>query len=155
MNGIAIFNNPTVSAIFGAVIGALITYGSFILLSRRQSFNEAAGKFHASFVEAQRLLQENKTFDITVPGGTRVKTILEGYIVEHERAMLIFRPYVPKRKLRGFDKAWRTYYSQKNKYAECLSEYDFVDDYDGNDKGEKRKMALDRIDQLLKFATPK
>jgi hypothetical protein len=108
-------------------------------------------------LEVQRLLDESKSLYITEPGGIRVKTILEGNIVEHEKAMLTFRPYVPKRKRGGFDKAWKTYYSQKNKFAECLSEYDPIHcipsiDHPGHEEN-TRKLALSRIEKLLEFAT--
>ncbi len=144
--------------IIGAVLGALIAYRFALKLHNINEFNEAAEKFRTAFVEAQRLLDESKAFDITAQDGDRVSDILKRHIIGHEKAMLTFRPYVPKWKLPSFDKAWKEYYSQENKYAESLSDYapDHVTSSVVNPKYEeqKRKLALDRIERLLDFAPP-
>lgn len=156
--------------IFGVLIGVWLTYRfsknlikeshkNAIELIKKQSFINAASDFRAAFIEVQRLLDRSKTFDITVPDGTRVIDILNVHIIAHEKAMLVFRPYISESELASFDEAWKTYYSQKNEYDECLTDYESIQVTSSVDdpkhENNLRKLALSRIENLLSFASYK
>ena len=121
-----------------------------------QEFYKAASEFHTAFIEIQRRLDESKSFDILKPEGTGVKTILIEFIIEHEKAMIKFRPYISKCKLTNFDNAWKIYYSQENKHSECLGEYTSKDHdttpiIDAQYEDKIRRLVLSRIEKLLSF----
>jgi hypothetical protein len=136
------------------LIITFITIRFKIYLTSHQCFIKAAQDFRTQFIEVQRML--NQTFEVTAPNGTRVKAILGSHIVAHEKAMLAFRPYISKRKRRSFDKAWKEYYSQKNEYADCLTDYESIHFTPSIDhpkhENDLRKLALSRIEKLLSFA---
>lgn len=138
-------------------IGYLLSGRTAKKIVKLQGFNKAASEFHIAFVEVQRKLDESKSFDILKPEGIGVKVVLEEFITEHERAMIKFRPHVSKCKLTSFDNTWKTYYSQKNKYDNCLGDY-IPKEHDGshlidsNHEDKVRKLALSRIEKLLSFA---
>ena len=154
-----LLKNPAINILLGAAIGSILTYSCSIRLIRRQNFDAAAGNFRSAFVEAQRLLDESKSFDIEAPSGTGVKEILEKQIIVHEHAMHLFRPYLSKSKRSSFDQTWKLYYSQQSKFAECLSDYNpepvAPNINNPAHEGQTRKLALDRIESLLEFAKPK
>lgn len=146
----------------GTVVGTFLGYW----LSRRaataalkeQNFRAAGGAFRAAFVEVQRCLDESKTFDRIKPNGIRVRDILEKHIVEHEKAMILFRAYLPATKLAPFAEAWKDYYSQKNENAECLTDYKSEVHTNSIVVPAKEKdlmaLSLSRIKRLLSFAEP-
>lgn len=151
----------SVFIVIGAFIGGVFTFigilASYFLtkkITKWPRFNKAASDFHDAFIETQRRLDESKNFDILKTGGEGVCEILQQFIISHERAMIKFRPYINKCKLTSFNEAWKEYYSQENRNAECLSEYKPEFHHSTKDpkhEGEIRKLALSRIEKLLSF----
>jgi hypothetical protein len=144
--------------IIGAIIGGTIAYWSALKAIKLQEFNKAGSEFHIAFIETQRRLDENKSFDVLRTDGEGVWDILQQFIMSHERAKIRFRPYISKCNLASFDEAWQIYYSQENRNAECLSEYKpkfYHETKDPKHEGEIRKLALSRIEKLLSFAETK
>ncbi len=152
---------PLIAAFAGAYIAHCFSVGRenrnhkrMLELFETQEFNKAASEFHATFIEAQRRLDESKSFDICGPNNEGVRSILNSMIVEHETAMIKFRPFIKKSTLSSFDKAWKVYYSQENRNAQCLSEYKSKLHHNTKDpkhEGEVRVLALLRIEKLLSF----
>lgn len=150
-----------VIAIIGAVVGGGIGYFSAIMINRRQQFNIAAGIFREAFVEAERLLDENRLYELSTQDNDPVFDILNKHIICHERAKIRFSVFVPKNDLVAFNKAWDIYYSKSQDSADYpLVDYDCARDSKTNkiiyeSLDEKRQLALDRIDSLLEFAKHK
>ena len=73
----------------------------------------------------------------------------------HEEAYISFRHHIGKFKLKGFERAWREYCEPNIKEvpSKPFIEYDSVGDY--QKEKEMRKLVLDRINHLLKYAQPK
>lgn len=145
-----------VGTLIGVLLGFLLSNHTARQTIKRQEFNKAAADFHTAFIEAQRRLDESKSFDILNPDGERVRDILARFIIEHERAMIKFRPYINKSDRTSFDKAWKEYYSQETKHSECLGEYksknhDIASGIDIQHEDKIRKLALSRIEKLLYF----
>jgi hypothetical protein len=155
--------DKTIIAAFIGVAGTLLCVYIGYLLSRQtskktiklQEFNKAASEFHAAFIEAQRRLDESKSFSVITTNSEGVRDILKMLIAEQEGAMIKFRPYIKKSKLTRFDEAWKAYYSQKNKHSKHLYEYKskfYHDTKDPKHENKIRELALLRIEKLLSFA---
>ena len=141
----------------GAIIGIVGTYLVAIRIAHRQDFNKAAAIFRSAFIEEKRLLSQRHTYDVVTKKG--VYDILKAAIIRHEKAMIRFREYLTEREKRCFDKAWKEYYSE-GEANYCLCDYETkFDEKTGKpdlefEKG-LMKLALTRIDELLKFTKPK
>lgn len=111
--------------------------------NRINTFNKAAEQFRAAFPQVLHDLSTEQKWKRTLD-------IIEENIIEQERAMQLFQPYIDKSDVIGFDKAWQEYGSNKNQRS---SDYGFM----GNTIREAtvKKLALDRIHNLLLFANNK
>jgi hypothetical protein len=128
------------------ILPALITafFASLIprKLKEREKFVEAASEFRNAFVEAQRLIDPNSLADRASAGSA--SNVIKDAINGHEIAMMKFEPFVSKYRLDEYKNAWK-------EYAENIAQYS------GNSaikQHEGCKLALSRINALLKFAKP-
>lgn len=125
-----------------------------IRIMQRQDFNKAATKFHASFVNEIRILDdmfhESDTTDI------EVYDLLSNSLVRHEKAVILFRPYLSRSARKRFDTEWQEYCDPEKidmpgfsfqAYHESQCEVG-KENYNG-------KYALNKINHLLSFAKPK
>ena len=157
-----IVTSPVFSALLGAVVGALIGIVGTYKYSRRlltaQKLIEIAADFRSAFVETKRLLDKRHFYDLYSNYYDPVYNILEKHISDQERAMIKFSSFVRDETLGGFNSAWAAYYSQSQDGADYhLNDYSCerchkTDKTIPNSLEQKRQLALDRIDRLLKFA---
>lgn len=142
--------------IVGAIIAGPITYffsrklineshKNALAIIKITEFNKAAASFRASFIKEQRLLTLDSVADKT--GLTAVDIIKEA-IDRQEIAMIRFEPFVCESDIDAYKKAWKEY-AGDSKHFEQYSTVRHID------IPEKKKLALDRINNLLKYAKPK
>lgn len=131
----------TASTLIGALIGALITALATLITARviwrHQHYNEAAARFRAAFVEEIFHLRK---------GEVDVFHILTNEaLTRHERAKIIFEPFLSHSERDSLDEAW-TQYIQALKTVAPGS----ITNRPGELKG-----ALSQIERLVRTAQPK
>jgi len=138
-----------VAAILGALAGGWITYRFALDLAKRQMFNQAATLFRAAFTD--ELTKLTTTFDDTLK-------ILKAAQAKHVAAVFNFRWVLAVRERERFDSAWQKYYcANQNPQSPYLEKYSESLSYEqsGIPKQERRRTAIDRIEELLRLAEPK
>ncbi len=136
-------------AVLGAVIGGTIGFvGAYYSYKWNRSvsleairiaeFNKAAASFYTAFLDDVILIEDTDPKEVSVKLIQRVsierrlkeanelKTETMG--VKHRKAMIMFRPYIDKPDLPGFDAAWSKYHQWTKYYGDDKSteiEYDF------------------------------
>lgn len=127
------------------LLAALLTSVITRKHKERERFNNAADEFRTTFIEEQRLLSYDSLADRT---GTNAHGIIKAAIDRHEIAMIKFKPFVRKTDIEAYEKAWKEY-AGDSKHLEqysCTRSIEIP---------EKKKLALERMNTLLKFAEPK
>ena len=116
---------------------------------RARTFDAACDTFRAAFDKELAFLVSRIKPQNSVHGTT--DDILNKALDHHTHAVDVFREVLPKRKRRGFDKAWNDYLypcDKKNNPHPLL-------DYAEGDDFEKRTLAHSKLINLLSFAKPK
>ena len=141
----------------GGVLGFLLKtfLGHSLALSRIfqsiriNEFNKAAAPFRAAFVDEIHSLRSNSK-----SGDTDVyKIISDNTFISHEKAKILFEPFIPSDELEAFNCTWDeyknyeyTFYTKlKTPYHPCNIEQ----------RQELSNNYLNHIDKLLGFAQPK
>jgi hypothetical protein len=132
-----LFLTILVTALFGSIIPRK--------LKERERFIEAAAEFRTAFIEERRLLDPHSSADRASAGSA--SSIIKNAIDCHESAMIRFEPFVCKSKIKKYTKAWREYAGDGRNFEEYTG-----DNFDKKEKG--RALALNRINNLLKFTEP-
>ncbi len=124
----------------GSVLGILIGYFIEHQLARSRSieairiveFNKAAAAFYVSFLDDVYLLNHTdpKRISIALLERAEVNKRLERENIDmvHEKAKIMFEPFIAKSDLAGFNAAWSAYHNWPQHYAKNISEgkeYDF------------------------------
>ena len=151
-----------VSATIGALVGGLCSLGitswqlrrahrNALELMQRQDFAKACAIFRSAFVDVLIFCKEQPT---GIGGERDIADVLATAIGGHEKAMLLFRAYLPMGQQAGFDRAWNDY-SRQDKWNELnrnpiFLEYAAV--FNVTKEKENRHLALLRIEKLLDFA---
>jgi hypothetical protein len=134
-----------VGTVVGVVVGSLLGKRNAIDLIHRQEFIRAATKFREAFIFEIDFLKHGKS-PISSLRGTVFDVLTKAYKT-HRIAYETFRIDIPEVKRRDFDKAWEEYL-----YPICDKGKDPLDDYiSEGDEPEKRKLAHDKISNLLKY----
>lgn len=106
-------------------------------------FNKAAAEFRAAFVDAIFLLRQNSRAGNVHPGNI----LNEPTVVGHEKAKIMFEPFLAATDLKGFDETWKTYrYGERNRTDNV------------NDPSYRQELCniyLAHLEALLKYAEPK
>jgi hypothetical protein len=122
-------STEVIAALAGAIVGALLAGPVSYWFSKRLAtqaradnlealriieFNKAAAEFRASFVSETFLLQD------AIATGNKKPTqiITSDVLLAHEKAMILFRPFINAENLVGFDAAWHQYKNTKDKNTE-------------------------------------
>ena len=104
--------------------------------SSKLDFSKAAIEFRAAFTEEiNKLARPYQSIEADKP-----QMIIRNAAIKHKNAMDKFRPYVDKASKPAFDNAWKAYKGE-NKYISTGQE----------DQKNKRQLALDNINKLLKI----
>ena len=134
------------SAGIGFLVGHQLTRVRSFEAIRLVEFNKAAAIFYAAFLDDIILIED------TEPENVDIK-ILERYSLtkklgqespglKHRKAMILFRPYIDKADLPGFDSAWSMYHEWVMHYTDEKNTdniYDFKS----------------HLEKLLEYARPK
>ena len=115
-------------------------------IMQRQEFNTAAAEFRIAFTEEQRLLDPNSLTNSASAGSASI--IIKNAIDKHEVAMMKFEPFISKGSIEDYKKKWHEYAGNSQHFEQYTGDTALK-------KEEGRKLALSRINVLLKFAEPK
>ncbi len=145
-----IITHPAFSIIptlIGILLGNYFAFGR----DRRKEFNKAATDFRAAFNEETRFIDQTYAVD---RAGKDIPGVLAAAAEKHEHALIIFKDFLSKRKRTNIEKAWKEYTGEEKlmgKYT--FKQYATYGKF--KDAGNIRKLALSRIEKLLKYADPK
>lgn len=145
--------SPEESALAGVVVGGLIAWLSAIYVLRRQEKYKAGAEFLSSFVEVLRLL------DIIHPNHSHeyenTYDLLRKRHQELYRAALKFKQSLGSLESSRFENTWQEFccFDKKHQYP-TFNDY-VVPNSDHNIERDKRALAKDRIEKLLKYAKVK
>ena len=110
---------------------------------RITEFNKAAAAFRVTFVNEIFLLRENIKKRNKIPDEIIDRSVL----IAHEKAKILFEPFVPTSELESFNAAWENYKNSENTYDNQNM---------GSYKADLSKVYLDHINCLLdEYAKPK
>jgi len=142
------FYATMIGAIIGLVgvfIGSRLSTLTAIEIINRQTFNNAASIFRAAFVNEIFRLQKN------IKNGSRVpdEIITLDVLISHEKAKIIFEPFLTKNELLRFNIAWEKYKNSESIYDQDMTTKD------GAINADPSKVYLDNINYLLEFGKPK
>ncbi len=131
-----------VSAFFGYLWNRRVTRES----NKITEFNKAATAFYAAFLDEIIFLEETKPEDVPIKliERTTKANMLEQKSIDmsHRKAMIMFRPYIDKSDLVGFDTAWEAYHNW------TLPQY-------SKRAHEEKNYFKTHLNDLLKYAKPK
>ena len=136
---IEIFTSPVfhlVTLLLGFLIGHRLAIGR----DKRNDFNKAATIFREAFLPEIIFLRHNANITGSSSSNSVGESLSFGYLHRHLQAFEIFRCYLSAKERAGIDKAWQKYcYDANNWETLCFNKY-------------SRKVALERIEAILKFA---
>ena len=140
--------------IIGALLGSWIGYRNALKLHNIVEFNKAATEFRNAFLYELIFLKHNAC----IPEGGRTYTTLNeflfaGYVHRHLKAFEVFRNYLFGEERANIDKAWQDYchYDIEGETEPYFAMY-AENIWEGKDT---KKLALERIEEILKFAKHK
>ncbi|MCX5829985.1 MAG: hypothetical protein NTV58_18610 [Deltaproteobacteria bacterium] len=140
--------------IVGALIGGWIGYRNALKLHNIVEFNKAATEFRNAFLYELIYLKHNAC----IPEGERTYTTLNeflfaGYVHRHLKAFEVFRNYLSSKDRADIDKAWKEHchYDIEGETGPFFAMY-AEDTWEGKDT---KELALERIEELLKYAKHK
>ena len=137
--------------LLGVTIGWLLNRWTMNSTVKRQEFYKAAAAFRAAFSDEYIALKavvrpEDVDDDF-------VMNILSKAKSKHEKACVLFRPYLSEKKIQEFEKAWNDYLvPDGGEIAELPSP--FIDYYNESQHEVCIKLALEKLDKLMEFAKP-
>ena len=116
-----------------------------------QEFNKAESIFRSAFTKEIRLLKKGKPNDNWLENTAYL--IIENAFIKHENAKILFEPFLDGIDRIRFNQLWEEYRSKETK--EEIPDDDFFcynsNPGDFETEKSKRKLALNRIKQLLEF----
>jgi len=149
----------------GAALGACFAYKTGMKLVQethknatnllaRQEFNKAATDFRNAFLPEITFLKHNANIGNLGSSNDLSELLRFGYVHRHLKALEIFRNHLSTKDRTNIDKAWRKYChrpdNSKILYFEQYSNKS-ADKIRNNEAGLK-KVALERIEAIIKFA---
>lgn len=149
---------------FGAIAGGIVIGIANHYLSKSRNkeereiteFNKAAFAFRDAFLQETTFLKNN-TF---IPGGERTYTTLNeylfaGYVHRHLKSFEVFRKYLSSIEMAGIDKAWQKYCKHPDDPKVLYFEQYSTKNVSKEREKELKDLALQRIEEILKFAKHK
>lgn len=117
---------------------------------RITEFNKGAAEFRSAFVDTIYLLRQNKD-----SGSDFIKKIITpDALISHEKAKILFEPFIDESAFQGFTNAWDNYANcQFNYYAQVASSHDGVTPLNADLK-DMSNYCLIQIDNLMQYAKP-
>ena len=137
-----------VAALLGALVGIIGTYFFSLRLLKDQRRQEAASRFREAFAPEAAKCKAKGEF--------RIKEVVAEALPRHEKAVILYEPFVKDSELMHFRSSWEKYCA--------LNEYSNLNDFApepgiGNEgyiaeisEREQRANTLSHINGLLKYA---
>ena len=150
---IKVFASPYfhfVTLLLGFLIGHRLNIGR----DERQEFNNAAAFFRDAFLPEITFLKHNTNIGNLGSSDDLGELLRFGYIHRHLKAIEVFKSNLSIKKKASIDKAWKEYCCNPNKPDELYFEQYSAKNTGKNEK-EIRKLVLERIEEILKFAKHK
>ena len=110
---INIITHPAISFV-ACLIGFLVGNRFALGRDQRKEFNAAAITFRSAFVNEIRLLRENIVTGNKIPSNI----IQPGILINHEKAKIVFEPFVSVARRSAFNDAWDNYKNSENIYCQ-------------------------------------
>jgi hypothetical protein len=146
----------TISAGFGgAFLDAIISYLYGIKLLQRQEFNKAATEFRNAFYAELIFLKHNAIIDECGSSDDLGEFLKFGHLRSHLRAFEVFKTYLTSKERADIDKAWQKYCHNPDNPDTLYFEQYSTKNVGHEREIEIKKIALDRIGKILKFAEHK
>jgi len=121
---------------------------------RVSEFNKAAATFRAAFVDEIYTLRRSEKYGEKDPLNILTEPIFAG----HEKAKIMFEPFLSNTDLSAFNIAWDNYRNYYRRYHENKVNVENANSFSPGDTDtikEISKFCLDHIDSLFSFAEPK
>jgi hypothetical protein len=141
--------------IIGTSFGAWLAHFFSERRRRKDDFNEAAMTFRDAFLPQLIFLKHDANIG-NIGSADDLSGILQfGYIHYHLKAFEVFKNYLSAKEKVDIDKAWKQYcYNQDNPEILFFEQY-FTGGRPKSEVDSKKKMALERIEELIEFAKHK
>ena len=140
--------------ILGVFLGAPITYIFAMKMFNHQRYMEASAKFKESFIDELIICRSTCEND----DQNSIISLLNQCASKHEKAIILFRPFIPSSKLKAFDQACLSFQEYIN-----TSRFKFADisgitqevDLQGLQEGQIKGKVKQRIERILEYAPTK
>jgi hypothetical protein len=144
---------PLITLLLGFLIGHRLSIGR----DKRQEFNKAATIFREAFLPEITYLRHNANIGNLGSSTNLNELLFYGYVHRHLKALEIFKPNLSRKDRVGIDKAWKEYCCHPdNPKIPFFEKYSWMVANKGKDyENELKTMALNRIENILKFAKTK
>ena len=143
--------------IVGAFIGAVFSHFFSECRRRKEDFSKAATIFRDAFLPELIFLKHNAKVAESGSSNDLNEFLLFGYIHRHLKALEVYNTYLSAKERVDIDKAWQKYCHRPDNSKILYFEQYSNKDTTGTRKSEAdmKKFALDRIEEILKFAEHK
>ena len=137
--------------LLGVWIGWLLNRLTVNHTIKQQEFYKAASAFRVAFTDEYRALKAVvRTEDIE---DAFIQTTLANAAPKHEKACILFRPYLTEEKKQKFDQAWQDYVCPEGGDVADEPSH-FIGYLNETQPDVSIKLALEKMDRLMEFAKP-
>lgn len=141
--------------IIGTLLGAWITYRNALEIQKVSEHNKAVSDFKNAFLPEIIFIKHGQRAPECGTTGDLSEVLEFGYANRHLKAIEVFKAYLPTEDRMGIDKALERYCRYSDK-----PENIFFDQYFTSGKTQKeidsiKELALERIEEILRFAKHK
>ena len=143
------------ATVFGGIIGYIMRtlVEHHLAIERNKEnikiieFNKGASAFRAAFVDAIVHLQENIN-----TGNKMVDHIIEpNVVITHEKAKILFEPFLSDSDLQDFNSVWENYRNYENDF---FQKNKYFNPGKVSDRKDMSQYCLEQILRLLRYAKP-
>ena len=141
--------NEVYAALLGAITGFIVTYFTSSLLLQSQRRLEAASKFREAFSEEIARCKH--------PQEIKIKHILIEAMIKHEKAVILYEPFIEKSKKTDFKNTWNKYcelnmYSNLNSFTPeaGLDKEGYIREMS---EKEQKENSLAHLTKLIEYAS--
>ena len=152
--------------VLGVLIGGPITYyyakiliqethKNAMKIAQIQEFNKAATEFRNAFLPELIFLKHDAAVEKIGSTDDISEVLRFGYIHRHLKALEVFKDYLFTEDRADIDKAWKQYCYNKDNPEILFFEQYFTGSGSKSEKEAKKTLALERIEDIIKFAKHK
>lgn len=146
--GIGVSIGGVVGFIIRELIGDRMARDRALEAIRITEFNKGASAFRLAFVDVICLLKQS--IEIQYKGSRNI--VSPQVLIDHEKAKMLFEPFITSSDLQGFNTAWENYKNYEDNY---LGQGKPFNSQKTSDRQAMCQYCLDQINYLLAYAKPK